>query len=339
MLSHRNLVANCRTAVVEGNVVESDVYLLTAPLCHLAAGARIFFAVHAAATLWVEPEFDPERVVQLMHDRRVSSTILVPTMVQALVGELERSGRRARDFRRLTYGAAPIPLPLLERVMELLPCEFQHGYGLTEASATVTVLPPSDHVLDASARARRRVESVGRAAAGVEVKVVDDDGREVMPGEQGEVIVRGANVMEGYWRRPSETAAAIRDGWLFTGDVGVLDDDGYLYLVDRKADLLISGGINVYPREIEVQLEAHPEVRQVAVVGEAHARWGEVPVAFVVAQTTEAALVDWCRTRLAAYKVPKRVVFLEALPRNASGKVDKRELRQRIADRSARPSS
>jgi acyl-CoA synthetase (AMP-forming)/AMP-acid ligase II len=181
-----------------------------------------------------------------------------------------------------------------------------------------------------------RLGSVGRESIGVQVRVVDEHGVDVPAGERGEIVARGANIMEGYWRRPDATAAAIRDGWLRTGDIGVLDERNFLFLVDRTTDMLISGGMNVYPREIELQLEQHAAVAEAAVISRADPRWGEVPVAFIALrpgasrETVRQELERLCRERLAGYKQPKDFQFLDALPRNAMGKVLKRELRARL---------
>jgi acyl-CoA synthetase (AMP-forming)/AMP-acid ligase II len=223
--------------------------------------------------------------------------------------------------------------------MERLRCEFQQGYGLTESSPNLTTLRPEDHVLNGPPEIVARLSSVGRESVGVQVRVVDDHGVDVPAGERGEIVARGTNIMEGYWRQPEATTAAIRDGWLHTGDIGVLDDRNFLFLVDRTTDMLISGGINVYPREIELQLEQHAAVAEAAVVSRADPRWGEVPVAFVALrpgasrEAVRQELERMCRQRLAGYKQPKDYLFLDALPRNTMGKVLKRELRARLGAR------
>ena len=330
MLSHRSLLANSWSAISERNLIGSDLCLLTSPLSHLAAGARIIMSAHVGATLRIDSGFDAERVLRLITQGDVTTGVFVPTMVQLLLeanGDVPiPSGR----FRRLTYGSAPMPRPLLTRAIETLHCEFQQGYGLTEASPNVAVLPPEDHVLNGSDIQLRRLDSVGRPTIGVQVRVVDDEDRELPAGAQGEIAVRGANVMEGYWRKPEETAATLRGGWLHTGDLGTMDANGYLYLVDRRSFMLVSGGLNVYPREIEVQLEAHPGVLDVAVSGRPDQLWGETPVAFVVlrpgSQATVDELANWCRNRLAGYKVPKDFYFVASLPRSSTGKVLRRQL-------------
>jgi fatty-acyl-CoA synthase len=333
MLSHRNLLANAWSAVAQQNVVEADVYLLVSPLCHLAAGARVFSAALAGASLRLLPAFDAERVVDLIDRGEVTSTVLVPAMLQSMLAAAPAAPETGSRFRRLTYGSAPVPLPVLQAAVERFRCEFQQGYGLTEASPNLTTLLPADHALPMSAERRARLTSVGREAIGVRVRVMRPDGSEAPVGEPGEVVAWGANIMEGYWRRPDESARALRGGGLHTSDLGRMDTDGYLFLVDRLTDMLISGGINVYPREIEVQLEARPDVAEVAVVGRPDPRWGEVPIAFVVPRGVErgdelgAELSAYCRDRMARYKVPAEFRFVAELPRNAGGKVQKHLLK------------
>jgi fatty-acyl-CoA synthase len=333
MLSHRNLVANSWTNLAEHNVVEGDTYLVTTPLCQIGGVSRMLTSFQASSTLRMLTKFDPEHVLQLVDSEAVTTAFLVPTMIQMLLDAAPRNRLIGPRFRRLCYGGSPIPRSLLEEAMARMPCEFQQGYGLTESSPNLTTLRPEDHVLDGPESVVRRLGSVGRESVGVNVRVVDEEGHDVRPGEQGEIVASGANIMEGYWHRPEATAAAIRDGWLHTGDLGTVDDEQYLFITDRKSDMLISGGINVYPREIELLIERQPAVAEVAVVGRPDRRWGEVPVAFIVLRPgvdqarARAELEVVCRQRLAGYKTPKDYVFVSALPRNAMGKVMKRHLR------------
>jgi long-chain acyl-CoA synthetase len=337
MLSHRNVLANAWTLAAEGSVTASDRYLSCAPLCHLAAGSRVFLLTHVGATHVIHPAFDAVRAVHEMRDGEVNATMLVPTMIRRVL-EVAREQRISLGgrVRMITYGTAPMPLDLLSEALELLGCDFQQGYGLTEASPNLTLLPPEDHRPGASGEPSARLASVGRESIGVNVRVVDEHDDDVEPGAIGEVIARGGNIMEGYWRRPDETAEALRGGWLRTGDLATVDADSYVYLVDRKKDMLVSGGFNVYPGEIERQLQQHALVRESAVVGRADEQWGEVPVAFVVlasdgaAGEAETALGEFCRSRLARFKVPESFRIVDELPRTTLGKVDKRALRRAV---------
>jgi long-chain acyl-CoA synthetase len=205
-------------------------------------------------------------------------------------------------------------------------------YGMTEASPILTALAPEDHQPEGDERAVRHLLSCGREVLGVTVRVVNGQGEEVAPGEVGEIIARGGNIMLGYWRKPEETAAVLRDGWYFSGDMGTMDKDGYLYIVDRKKDMIISGGENIYSVEVENALSNHPAVLECAVVGVPDEQWGEAVKALVVfrpaMQASEDELIVHCREQIAAYKVPRSIDFLEILPKSASGKVLKRELRE-----------
>ena len=343
MLTQANLMANSWVHQAERSVVASDRYLTTAPLCHLAAASRMLTLVHAGATHVIERGFDPGRAIAAIASGGANSTLVVPAMMRGLLDAAAASPMPvAGRVRLLTYGASPMPQDLLGEALEALACDFQQGYGLTESSPTLTLLPPADHLPLPDGSYRPQLASVGREAPGVHVRVVDAEDRDVTPGAVGEVIARGPNVMRGYWRRPEETAAALRGGWLRTGDLARVDELGYLYLVDRIKDMLVSGGVNVYPREIERQLEEHPAIADVAVVGMPDERFGEVPIAFVVRGAGageplgEPELTGFLEPRLARFKRPRRYEFVAELPRNAAGKVVKNELRDRVAAEAAR---
>jgi long-chain acyl-CoA synthetase len=215
--------------------------------------------------------------------------------------------------------------------MRTFRCSFTQGYGLTE-TLEATFLTAADHVLDGTPAQRRRLESAGREAIGAEIRIVDEAGRDLACGQVGEILVRSRSVIDGYWRQPEAGAEVIRDGWFHTGDLGYLDDERYLFVVDRKKDMVVTGGVNVYTKEVETVLYQHPSVREAAVYGVPDETWGERVTAAVSVregkETSAAELVDFCRERLAGFKLPKRVVFLDELPKNPSGKILKRELRR-----------
>lgn len=226
-----------------------------------------------------------------------------------------------------------MPPQVLQHAMQSLPCGFTQGYGLTE-TLEATFLVASDHVLDGDEHQQRRLASAGREAVGAEVRIVTSEGREAAPFQVGEVLVRSESVISGYWRMPDETAKAIRDGWFYTGDLGYLDEDRYLFVVDRIKDMVVTGGMNVYTKEVEAVLFEHPAVLEASVVGLPDQEWGEIVAAAVVLRpgctVSAEALLEHCRKSLAGFKKPRVVHFLDELPRNPSGKILKRELRRRL---------
>jgi long-chain acyl-CoA synthetase len=340
MLSNRNLVSNSWHLLAESTTTREDRHLTTAPMCHLGAGSRVFLNVHAAATNVIRSRFDAEAAIRDFTDGTANTALIVPSMLRPLLDAAAGTEEPLHGkVRLLVYGAEPMPQELLAESLEALGCDFQQNYGLTESGPNLTMLPPADHLPDADGGYSERIASIGRETTGVRVRVVDEDDVDVPPGTVGEIIARGANVMEGYWNMPEATAEALRGGWLRTGDLAVVDAGNYIYLAGRKKDMLISGGFNVYPLEIERALEGHPGVAEIAVVGMHHERWGEVPAAFVVVaagaeseQQVEAELRAMSEQRLASFKAPKLYTFVEQLPRNASGKVVKSELAERLGD-------
>jgi acyl-CoA synthetase (AMP-forming)/AMP-acid ligase II len=275
--------------------------------------------------------FEPVEFLDLCNLHPACAAFLAPTMVHRLRAEAERTGRRPAHLRTIVYGGGPMYVEELKKVLAVFGQVFVQIYGQGEAPMTITCLRRADHVLHDDAI----LGSVGWSRTGVEVAVVDGDGRPVPTGEIGEIVCRGDVVMSGYWNQPAASADTLRDGWLYTGDIGSLDARGYLTLRDRSKDVVISGGSNVYPREVEEALLTHPGVAEACVVGQPDAEWGEIVVAFVVTApgsgvTTE-SLDAHCLARIARFKRPKRYVFVESLPKNSYGKVLKRELRLQLA--------
>jgi acyl-CoA synthetase (AMP-forming)/AMP-acid ligase II len=253
-------------------------------------------------------------------------------MIQAcLVAVPDVATRQYPELETIGYGASPIAESTLRRAMEVFGCKFTQGYGMTETTACISVMTPDDH-RRALAEKPRLLLSAGRAVLGTEVRVVDLDDNPVGPEEFGEIVARGPQVMVGYWNRPDSTAAAIRDGWMHTGDAGRMDDEGYVYIEDRIKDMIVSGGENIYPREIEAVLFEHPAVADAAVIGIPHEKWGETVKAFVVpksdAEVTAESILAHCRKTLGGLRAPTSVDFLAVLPRNPSGKVLKKDLRE-----------
>ncbi|MEQ8410523.1 MAG: fatty acid--CoA ligase [Erythrobacter sp.] len=308
--------------------VEGDVTLLAMPCFHISGTGTGISTMVAGSNSIVLPEYDPTRALDLIENYNISKIFLVPAAIQIL---LNHPRVREVDFSRLkyvTYGASPIPLELMREAMEVLGCGFVQMYGMTETSGTIVALDPEDHVPEGSPRMR----SVGTPLPGVEIKIIDEEGNTLPANTVGEIATRSSKNMSRYWNNPEATAETIdAEGWLRTGDAGYLDEDGYLYIHDRVKDMIISGGENVYPAEVENALYAHPGVADVAVIGVPSAKWGEEVKACIVVKPgetlSEAELIAHARDHIAGYKCPKSVDFIEALPRNPSGKILRRELR------------
>jgi long-chain acyl-CoA synthetase len=328
MLSHANLVANAKHFLFTDALTPEDRYVHAPPIFHAAGSTMVFCVTWAGGTHILVDRFDLPRVIEAIEDEGATILVLVPTMVQMLLDHLEERPADLSGLRLLHYAAAPMTPQLLERAMRTLPCEWLHGYGMTEAAPGVTYLSPADH------RNGRHLRSVGHAIPGVQVEIRDPSGRPVPDGEIGEVCVRGPNVMLGYWNQPDATREVLSaDGWYRTGDAGRLDG-GYLYLADRLKDMIISGGENVYSIEVENAIASHPAVREVAVIGRPDERWGERVHAIVVtepgADLDATAIVEHCRPRIAGFKIPRSVEFrADPLPKSGAGKVLKAQLRAR----------
>ncbi|MFN0085928.1 MAG: long-chain-fatty-acid--CoA ligase [Blastocatellia bacterium] len=333
MLSHGNLWMNAMHTLGVRAPEQDGRFLYVAPMFHLATFPAVINNTLSGGAHVMMERFDLKLWMEIVERERVTSTVLVPTIINLLLNHPEIGAHDLSSLKRITYGASPMPLELLRRAMRSFPgVEFSQGYGQTESSPLLTVLLPEDHRLEGTERELRRLNSCGRPVIGVEVEIVGEDGLPVRRGEVGEVVARGPNVMRGYWKRPEETAAALRDGWLRTGDMAMEDEDGYLYLVDRKKDMIISGGENVYSTEVENALYEHPAIREAAVIGVPDEKWGEAVRAIVTlregATITEQELIDFCGARLADYKTPKSVEIRGGeLPKSGTGKILKKELR------------
>lgn len=330
MLTHDNIVVNAYNIALAMAYGADDVYLHAAPMFHLADGASTFAVTMAAATHVFIAGFDPARWAHAVDAAGVTKCLLVPTMINVLVHWPELAAYSLRSLRLILYGASPISRALLEAARSRLPCELQQGYGMTETSPALTILPPRDHALDGPTA--HRIASAGQPVPNVEIVVLDEHGERVRSGIVGEICARGPNVMKGYWRKPEETARAIRGGFMHTGDLGYMDAEGYVYLVDRAKDMIVTGGENVYSVEVETALYSHPAVLEAAVFGIPDDRLGEQVHAAVVLkehdQVAPEELIAHCRHVIAAYKCPRTIsVHAEQLPKSGAGKILKRELR------------
>ncbi|HEY2190925.1 MAG TPA: AMP-binding protein, partial [Actinomycetospora sp.] len=327
MLTHGNLVANAFHFMACWPFTEDTRFMVVAPMFHAAGTIGALATTWAAGTQVLVPAFTPAGVLDVVERERITATLVVPTMMDALAVEQRERPRDVSSMRWLSHGSSPAARELLKRTHATFPqASMLHIYGLTETSPIVTLHPDEQLRLDGT-----RAMSCGRPAVGVEVQVIDPVERTpLLPGEVGEVAIRGANVTAGYWHKPEETAKVLRGGWFTSGDLGYLDDAGYLFLVDRAKDMIVSGGENVYSAEVENALYSHPAVVEAAVFGVPDDRFGEAVHAVVQTRTEVSGdeLVAHCRLTIAGYKVPRGVELrTDPLPKSGAGKILKRELR------------
>jgi long-chain acyl-CoA synthetase len=332
MLSRHNLMANALNALGEGLFPASSVYLHAAPMFHLANGAAMYSLLLSGGSNVIVQSFTPEGVMAAVQSERVSDVLLVPTMIQMFVDHPAIANYDLSSLKHIIYGASPISEAVLDRAARALPhVRFTQAYGMTELSPIATLLHANEHVGEGRKKGRHR--GAGRATLGCEVRIVDENDQPVRSGAVGEIVVRGDTVMMGYWERPEETARAVIDGWMHTGDGGYMDQDGFIYVVDRVKDMIISGGENVYSVEVENALAQHPSVAQCAVIGIPSEQWGETVHAVVVkrggVEVSSGELIEFTKTLIAGYKCPRSIEITEApLPLSGAGKVLKRELRK-----------
>ena len=330
LLSHRAHLLHAQTFALKLRMVEEDVWLNLYPLFHtggMDCGVLPAFVVGATVVLLRHPE--PAGILAAVERRRVTAFMAVPTLWRRICAVAAEGRHDASSLRRTAGSSDAMPRDLLDEVMGRFGAPYIQTYGLTEGGCILTYLDPAD--------ALRKLGAAGKPHAACELRLEDRDGRPTPPGEVGEIVARTAHAMNGYWGRPEETARALRDGWLRTGDLGRLDDEGYLWIVGRAKDIIISGGENIDPAEIELCLREHPAVAEVAVIGLPDPEWGEQVVAVVVpsagATASASDLIEFVRPRLAGYKRPKRIEFVVELPRTAStGKVQKSALRQKLSE-------
>jgi acyl-CoA synthetase (AMP-forming)/AMP-acid ligase II len=330
MLTHKNMMANAVSTIIEMEMTRDMNVLGFLPIFHVAIFVLINLVVIGGKVTFIH-SFDVPTVLKTMQDEKVTAVGFTPVIFKLLLDHPDIDKYDLSTLRQVIYATAPMPVDLLRRSLEKFRCDFIQFFGMTEVSPTLTMLIPEDHVLDGPEHKVKWLGSAGRVISNVEVKVVDENGEECPPGVTGEIIGRGDNVMKGYHKMPEETAAVIKDGWYYTGDMGYFDEYGYLFIADRKKDMIISGGENIYPREVEEAILLMEGVFEVAVIGVPDDEWGESVKAIVVktpgAEITEEQVVEHCKANIASYKKPKSVDFVEMLPRSALGKVLKHELR------------
>jgi acyl-CoA synthetase (AMP-forming)/AMP-acid ligase II len=327
-LTHANFLAQCRSGVQLSYARWQPGHsaLLALPVFHIAGSLVAMLAVLQGARAVMVREIVPSELARVIAAQRVTHAFLTPTVIHMILASAESVDADYSALEQIFYGASPISEDLLRRAMTRFACPFSQVYGMTEATGVVTSLPPESHVPG-------KLLSCGKPIPGVELRVLDAVGDDVKPGEVGEIALRGANTMRGYWRQSAATASVLdSDGWYRSGDAGWVDADGDLFIHDRVKDMIVSGGENVYPAEVENAIDGHPDVSEVAVIGVPDEFWGEAVKAIVVSKAgaahDEDSIIAWARRRIGGFKVPKWVAFVDTLPRNATGKVLRRALRE-----------
>jgi len=343
MRTHRHVITNAITGVIELKVSYQERAVISFPMYHISCEDNIgrHFFMPNTTLIRREGRFDPHEVLELLSREKITMCQFVPTMIHALLQYRDIDRYDLSSLRLILYAGAPMPVELLKRALQTFRCGFVQLYGQTESGPLTTILHPEDHVLEGSERQLQKLASAGRPVVSYEIRIVDKKMRDVAIGEVGEIIGRSEAMMKGYWQLPKETAEKLKGGWLYTGDMGKFDEDGYVYIVDRKDDMIISGGKNIYPRELEEVLYQHPSVLEATVIGVPDDYWGEAVKAIIVlnkdAVISEEEIISFCAERMASYKKPKTVEFWQELPKSPQGKILKRAIRERYRKESGKP--
>jgi acyl-CoA synthetase (AMP-forming)/AMP-acid ligase II len=336
LYSHIRKLEEAKTKALTVGFKPHHKHVMILPLFHIGGWSYFwaFFCVGASNVILPNRSFDPAATLQVVRDERASDLHIVPTHLVAMLGLPEVEKYDLSSLERIWYAASPMPLELLRRGMKRFGSIFAQGYGQSESGPDITILSREAHdVLGKSEEEQKILTSCGQPCLGVHVRVTDDSNDDVGPGAVGEIVVHSKSIMVGYWKKPDYTGEAIVDGWLHTGDMGYYDEQGFIYIVDRKKDMIISGGENVYPREVEEILYRHPSVKECAVIGLPDEKWVErVHAVIVLKEGLEAdadEIIEFCKKQIARYKAPRSVEFVEALPKNPQGKILKKDLRAR----------
>jgi len=336
MLSHKNVMTHALGTIAEVHLTDGDVWIHVAPLFHLADAWATWAITWVGATHVLVREFDPKVVLETIEREKVTITNLIPTMLNLMVNHPDVGEYDYRSLRVLLSGGAPIAPEVVRKIVETFKCDYIQTYGMTETSPYLTLSVLKDHLKKLSYEDQLRFKSkTGKEFIGVELKVVNDRGEEIKKDEKevGEILVKGDIVTKGYWKLPEETEKSIKDGWLYTGDMAVMDEEGYVTIVDRKKDMILTGGENVYSTEVENVLYMHPAILECAVIGVPDHKWGETVKGIVVLKPGQKAtaeeIIQFCKDRIAHYKTPKSIDFVGALPRTGSGKIHKKGLRDK----------
>ncbi len=341
VLTYLSMSVYITNTVEPANPETHEVMLLSVPIYHVAGATAIMSSVWGGRTLVILPQFEPQAWLEAVQKHRVTHSFVVPTMLKRIMEHPDFEKYDLSSLRLLAYGAAPMPYEVITEAVQVFKCGLMNAYGQTESTSTLTYLGPEDHIIpdgppEERERRLRRLRSVGKAMEDVVVAIMDPQGNLLPPGQEGEIVAQGARLMTGYWKREEETAEALKEGWLHTGDVGWMDEDGYIYITGRTKDLIIRGGENIAPGEIEAVLEQHPQVAEAAVIGVPDVEWGEEVKAILVPKAGQKPspeeLTAFVKARLASYKAPKYYAFADELPRNYLGKVLKTDLRNQYGE-------
>ena len=335
MITHRNILTCVQFLLSDVYWITEDDKLLTVGALSHAGSVRVLPFILRGALNVLHKSFDPLEIFKTIEKEKITDISTVPTMLLALMDHPERQNYDLRSLKTITYAGAPTPVERIKEAINIFGPILDQSFGQAESIITITHLPKHEHIISDDLEREKRLASVGREYPGVQIKVVNEKGEECSPGEIGEVITKSDLVMKGYWNQPGQTAEALKDGWLYTGDLGYQEEKGYLYLMDRKHGKIITGGLNVYPREVEEVLAQHKAVAEVCVFGVPDPKWGEAVTAAVTlrlgADTPEQELLEFCKSKIASYKAPKKVHILDSLPKNAYGKILQRELKERFS--------
>ena len=333
MHAHRGLIYNAHAMAIDFSQTYDDVEIHMTPMYHTAMASQTYSSTLMGNKHVILDGFEPTQVLEAIVKEKVTIGFMVPTIINALLQVPDLQKYDLSSLRTILYGGAPMPMKLLEKALKTIGCGFTQLFGQTEGGPLIATLPPEDHVVEGSPEKVKRSSASGRAIVNYEIRVVDGQDRDVPVGEVGEVIGRSVSMTRGYWDRPEETAEVLKNGWLHTGDLARMDEDGYIYVVERKKDMIISGGKNIYSPEIEEVLYRHPAILEATVFGVPDDYWGEAVKACVVLkqgnELTEEEVIQFCKEHLASYKKPKSVDILKELPKSPQGKILKRVLREK----------
>ncbi len=335
MRTHRHLLSDAVASAIDLKVGYDERVLITFPMYHVACEDNIVRHSFLPNTIHIKKEggFNPADVLAYIAQEKITRAQFVPTMIHSLIQAPDVAEYDLSSLKIILYAGSSMPVELLKKALKVFPCGFAQMYGQTESGPFTTFLSPEDHMIDGSEKSIARLASSGKPALNYEIRIVDENDNDVPLGEVGEIIGRSEAMTIGYWQMPEATEEKLKNGWLHTGDLGRFDQDGYIYIVERKGDMIISGGVNVYPREIEEILYKHPAVSEASVIGIPDEHWGEVVKAVVVlkkgASATEAEIIEFCGKHLAGFKKPKSVDFWNELPKSGTGKILKKDIREK----------